>query len=252
MSCLLFCKEWARRTWTGRFKRAKEIQGVGALLCGFIALLIKERWPEMSTALAALTWLPFVIFAAVFLGTVLYGFVTAPFEIYCEEAVKVESARAQIAEMTEASEPKLKFIPAAAGLDIQNQPPEGIRRHRLALTNGSNTERLDHVTVTALSWTNLETGESKAVHAKLSDLSGATEVPLNPGGTAYFNAASVRMMKTPPHMYLAPPGGGLGQERVSAGKYELEIEATSNLTKPLLQRYILELTNSGSSTLRLA
>lgn len=251
MSFLQFCKEWGRRTWSGRFKRAKEIQGVGALVCGFIALLVKARWPEMSTATTVLTWLPFALFAAVFLAALLCGFATAPFEIYSEEAAKTETANARISEMDDASKPKLKFISAAEGLAMQTFPNDGVRRHRLALTNLSTTARMEHVTVTAVSWLNTETNERKHIYVKLSDASGKTELPLNPGGTAHFEAALVRMMKSPPHMYLAPPHGVVGGERLTSGKYEVLIEATSSLTPPLLARYHLDLTSSGHSTLAL-
>jgi hypothetical protein len=163
MSLREFCAEWLRRAWHGRFERARKVQAVAALFSGASALALRQWLPDMSTAISLITWLPFVVFAAVFAGMLIYGLVTAPYEIYCKEFAQAKSSREEIASLKNAAVPQLAFVPPGdMGQKIDGAAFTDLRR--IAVKNLSPARQTPDVRVTIMTYKNLATSEKRSIH----------------------------------------------------------------------------------------
>lgn len=246
LSLSQFFKEWARCAWIGRFKRAKEIQGVGALVCGFAALLVKERWPAMSLLLSALTWAPFLIFGAAFFAFLAYGFLTAPYEMYLGQAHRSEASEAKMAALQRSAEPTLEFVePGEMAVAKLRGLPDPAVVHRICVRNASTAAKLDEVELRLVATIESD-GTRRAVGERLREMgTGAMQVTIGPGAKRYFEPFFVRPDKTPPRMYLAPYGTNVSQYIRGPGSYLFEIEATGSASLPQVAKYEVEMGSSG-------
>jgi hypothetical protein len=246
LSLRRFCREWVARAWSGRFKRAKEIQGVAALVCGFLAVLIREKWPEMSPFLSLLTWAPFLIFGAAFVAFLAYGLMTAPYTIYLNEARKVADAQAKVAAMQSAMEPLLEFVDAEemAVAKLRGLPDAAVV-HRICVRNASTATKLDEVELRLVATIEAD-GTRRAVGERLREAgTGAVLVTIGPGAKRYFEPFFVRPDKNPPRMYLAPHGANVSQHTRGPGNFVFEIEATGSASLPQLAKFEVDMGSNG-------
>jgi hypothetical protein len=255
MSLQEFCKEWAWRAWTGRFKRAKEFHGVAALACGFLALLIRELWPAMSPLLAILTWAPFLIFGAVFLAVLAYGLLTAPHAIYVEQVARTDAATNALAELRKPVEQPLEFVnPGELALGsvrpMRRMPSASV--YRVALRNKFLTSPIGRVEMMLRGCTDLETNKRVMIAREVEDMRGNKQGDIAPGSTRNFNLVLVRTDKSPPRLYLAPWNETLSPHTNAPGRYQLEIEVTSAAAPPLVAHFLLSMAPNGKVTLTLA
>ena len=84
-----FYAECWRRSWRGKLLHVEAVSGMLALF----AVPIVAIWNPGDSYM---NWVPFAVFAAVFIGTVFVGFVTAPYWIMQEIRVEKDSLQSQI------------------------------------------------------------------------------------------------------------------------------------------------------------
>ena len=247
MSLGRFYWEWWRRAAHYKLGWAKAWHGWVALVSAFAAACVNVWWPGMTWAQTVATWLPFGVFASVFLSSLGRGLIVAPYEIYADETIKVATANAKLATSESAAQSTLQFVPAGE-MTIGEMPTlPNAKICRVALKNFSDTTPSENVEVMLVAATDLSNGERQPHRRLLQEGSGAKVVTINPGVTKYFNAALVRPDKNPPSGRYAP-WDGTSPRRFGVGTFRLEIEAAGGSGSPKVTHYALALAQNGGVT----
>lgn len=99
--CMSFSKYWAsvfKRVFSGTFWVAEKWSGALALLYGAVVWVLHLT----GTWETAVTWVPFAVFAAVFVGTVVVGLIVVPWQIHNDQADKIKDVESKLCRVSAA------------------------------------------------------------------------------------------------------------------------------------------------------
>jgi hypothetical protein len=243
------------RAVEGKFELARWWQALATLVLGLGCTIafpfITGGWPVVSALLTAIGWIPFAVFAAVFLGVLIRDTVRAPHQVYLERALEAEAANMALAELRRPVEQVLEFVgPGERESETLRKLP-GAKVHRIALRNRLPASQIVGVEVTLVGYTNLDTGERAPIAREVQDMRGNKTVDIAPGAMRHFNAILVRPDKSPARLYFGPWDEALSPHTSGPGRYQLEIEAISAIAPPLPGRFLLEMAANGKVSLTL-
>jgi len=258
LSLWQFYKTAALRAADGQFERARWWQAVAALAvglaCTIASFFIAGGWSTVSAALTAIGWLPFVVFAAVFLWGLTAALLRAPHEMYQEEVARAEAAEVRLNDALAGQRPKVEFHTEErdAALIVERKKREGVL-FKIGFIPVRNVSTKDGADV-RVSLIEFQSVGQRAVPVRrdlLSDSRGLSAVRIAAQTTDHFRL--VRFHRQNNQAFLMPEGDGgeLGGNPINPGTYKLELRITPYDGLPVTGFYLLEVSANGGHQLHL-
>ena len=236
-----FYREWVRRAFSGKLGIAQTVSGLASVSVA-AAGLSASRYPAVSE------WLPFTVdqatvavFVAVFLATVVLGFILAPNGMHVEDVERAKTLTCRLNDLESSAEPSLSFAKLLSPEKFPGDPTTKL--YRIPIRNGSDTRALHNVEVTV---SVLHADGSSTEARTVKDTDGHSDWNLNPESIKQIDLVAVKPDKSPPRAYIAPYLPGLSPRSVIAGTYTVLLEATCRETRKMQRRFTLTLASDGA------